>query len=120
MKIVKDAKNWKQMEGNSVVEKKINSFLAYYFIDARSVASDQCLKETKELLKLPHNRIYIAKYLLDNFGRGLYFIGDGVPIDENAPDIKLDRNVSKYWTVAWKILAYINKFQCVGTNEEIQ
>lgn len=49
-KLVKDASKWKDMAGDTNLEKKINSFLTWNFITRKDVPADECLNEAKFLI----------------------------------------------------------------------
>ena len=61
-RIIKNARNWWEMEGDTELEKKINSFLTVQYIFEKDVPADECLQEAKELLELVH-----AHYHKDDF-----------------------------------------------------
>ena len=50
--IVKDASKWEDMAGDSVLEKKINSYLTCRFISSLKVPCDECLSEAREIVKI--------------------------------------------------------------------
>ena len=51
-KIVKDAAKWDEMAGANDLEKAINSYLTQMFVTRKNVPADECLKETKEILRI--------------------------------------------------------------------
>jgi len=51
-KIVKDAHNWQEMDGDTDLEKKLNSYLTCWFIIPQGIPSDECVREAKEIIKL--------------------------------------------------------------------
>lgn len=85
------------MAGDSDTEKKINAFLTRQFIESRNVSDIECLFQAKDILKLPRNRIFIAKYLLDTFGTN--YIGEKISFISN--------NISSYWIAAGKLMRYM-------------
>lgn len=49
---IKDARDWKKMDGDTDLEKKVNSYLTGQFIIYNGVPSDECLDEAKHLVKM--------------------------------------------------------------------
>lgn len=98
MKIIKNAKNWKIMAGDTVLIKKINSFLTCQYISTHDVQSDECLEHALAISRLPVNRIHIAKYLLDSFGTYMLFDGES---------IRVSGNVNGYWNAAGRVVRYV-------------
>jgi hypothetical protein len=50
-RIIKDASKWQDMDGNTNIEKQINSYLTCIFISKHNIPSDECLSETKAILE---------------------------------------------------------------------
>jgi hypothetical protein len=51
-RLVKDASDWKDMDGDNDLEKQLNSYLTCRFILTASVPSDECLTEAKEIIDI--------------------------------------------------------------------
>lgn len=51
-KIVRDAHNWKRMNGDTELEKRLNSYLTCAFIIPRNVPADECLSEARDIIKM--------------------------------------------------------------------
>ena len=51
-KIVENAMRWKEMDGDTDLEKKLNSYLTCRFIISKDVPSDECLDEAKEIIRM--------------------------------------------------------------------
>ena len=51
-KIVKDATKWKKMEGDTELEKRLNSFLTCWFVISQDVPADECIKEAKKIIEM--------------------------------------------------------------------
>ena len=50
--IIEDALDWEKMDGDTELEKKVNSYLTCRFITQKSVPKDECLQEAKEVIEL--------------------------------------------------------------------
>jgi len=51
-KFVEDAAIWTEMDGDSELEKRVNSYLTCRFTIRKDIPSDECLSEAKHLIKL--------------------------------------------------------------------
>ena len=47
-----DATKWKNMDGETRLEKKLNSYLTCNFTMHKEIPSDECLSEAKECIKI--------------------------------------------------------------------
>lgn len=52
MRIVKDSSDWRSMEGDNELEKRINSYLTFTYIFERDVPADECLEDARKILKI--------------------------------------------------------------------
>ena len=61
--------SWKEMEGDSNEEKRINHFLTKQFIFSRDIPADECLSEAQAILKMkePNLEQQICRYLVQQF-----------------------------------------------------
>lgn len=53
--LVKDASKWKEMAGDTDLEKKINSYLTCRFIVSKDIPCNECLTEAKAIIKMVNN-----------------------------------------------------------------
>lgn len=51
-RIVENPRNWKEMDGNTDLEKQLNSYLTMVFGYLAFAPSDCCLKEAREIIAL--------------------------------------------------------------------
>lgn len=69
-RFIDDARNWAEMDGDTDLEKKINSILTHRFIWTKDVPTDECLVEAKHLVGMFNHGCSedeVAKYLAERF-----------------------------------------------------
>jgi Ni,Fe-hydrogenase maturation factor len=53
LKFVKNViKDWKEMDGDTLLEKKINAYITASWVWSKDVPSDECIKITRDILKM--------------------------------------------------------------------
>ncbi len=50
MKFVKDASVWQEMDGDTELEKRLNSYLTTLFIYKKDMPADECLDEARKII----------------------------------------------------------------------
>lgn len=60
IELVDDAGVWQEMDGDTELEKRLNSYLTCQFILVDDVPADECLSEAKEIIEL------VKKYLKES------------------------------------------------------
>ena len=52
LRIVKDARYWREMEGNTPLEQMLNAYLTCNFIVSKDVPADECLAAAKKVIEV--------------------------------------------------------------------
>lgn len=78
-------RNFKEMKGRSLLEKKLNAYLTHSLVGTRDQQHDECYKYAKEFVQiakttaLENRRVLIYNILLESFNQGTDAIGQVVP-----------------------------------------
>ena len=75
MRIVKHVGNWKNMDGDNELEKRINSFLALTFAGGSNLPSNECLDEARGIIYMLDSRSFSLEDMVNYLEDELMYAG---------------------------------------------